>query len=207
LERDPEPGSADATRRDQQQPKQRSRSDYRWVRRHLSKDDPHFTYAVARELFNIVANHPNAATLLDDVAAQWFQWEENALNLAALDPDETLNEGELFAFLPAVQHKLFAEAIVQVLEHEATRRGKLPFRKVRRSQMATAVSSWLSRKAEAMAHRFGLIYPRRIEKHYARLEAQRSHDVLMALVDTAFAFDLGRTPAVPKYVARRGSHH
>lgn len=198
-------------------------SDYRWVRKHLSRTDPHFTFAVARELFEMVANHPKATALdceLVDVAAnpseaaelskellaQWLQWGEKARDLHALDPEQVLDEelNELVAFLPAVQHARFAATMVEVLARGAVRRGNQRFSAARKSQMTNAIASWLHREGGRMAYHLGIIYPRRIAKNFSRIDEKQCHEVFMAAHDTAFVIELGLDRTKAPRVAERG---
>ena len=169
-------------------------ADYRWVRKHLSASDPHFTYAVARELFRMVTEHPSVAELSEELGAEWALWESEAVFLGAFDPDEEVNEGGLVAFLPPVQHRRLAEAIIDALEREAEEKGKRPFSMRRRSQMTKAIVSWFHRNARPMARRLSVVYPRRIEENYPKIEQVPSHGVFMALLDTAFFMELGLDP-------------
>ncbi len=178
-------------------------SDYRWIRKHLSASDPHFTYAVARELFSAVAEHPGVAKLPEELGPEWAQWGFEAENLRALDPDEALNEGEPFAFLPPVQHTRFAEEIVAALEREATGSGKRRFSAARKSQMTRAIASWLHRSAPRMAYRLGNVYAQRIADR-SNLDLKQCHDVLTAAHETAFSFELGRESPKPSNAAKRG---
>ena len=179
------------TWRDRKAAREAQRGDYRWVRKHLSRTDPHFTYDVARKLFEMVAEHPGVGKLSPERHGQWSQWLHDAQATAAFDLDEAENQGALFAFVPAVQQRRFAEAIAELLERDSTEKGKRPFSAARKSLMVEAIELWLRREGGRMAYRLGTIYPRRIVNNFPKINETQCHDVFMAAHDTAFTIERG----------------
>ena len=191
------------TWREREVAEQARRSDYRWVRKHLSRTDPHFTYDVARKLFEMVAEHPEVGKLSPVRHGQWSQWLHDAQATAAFDLDEAQNQGELFAFVPVVQQQRFAEAIVELLERDGTENGKRPFSRSRKSLIAKTIELWLRREGGRMAYHLGTIYPRRIVNNFPKINEKQCHEVFMAAHDTAFIIERGLLKSKAKRATTR----